>query len=136
MTIPAGVTITFNVFSYFFDPDGDRLSYSGRTSNPDVTKVAVSGSALSLTGVSKGQATVDVTARDPGNLPATLSFGVNVAKGPPAAVGEISEDTLDVGETATVDLSGYFTDPDGDSLVYTAMASFERIARVSVSGAR
>ncbi len=134
VTIPAGVTITFNVFSYFFDPDGDRLSYSGRTSNPDVTKVAVSGSALSLTGVSKGQATVDVTARDPGNLPATLSFGVNVAKGPPAAVGEISEDTLDVGETATVDLSGYFTDPDGDSLVYTAMASFERIARVSVSG--
>ena len=87
-----------------------------------------------LTGVSKGQTTVDVTARDPGNLPATLSFGVNVANGPPAAVGEIPEDTLETGETAAVDLSGYFTDPDGDSLVYTATASFERIARVSVSG--
>ncbi|WP_420635815.1 Ig-like domain-containing protein [Candidatus Palauibacter sp.] len=134
VTIPAGVTITFNVFSYFFDPDGDRLSYSGRTSNPDVTAVAVSGSALSLTGVAEGQATVAVTARDPGNLPATLSFGVNVANGPPAAVGEIPEDTLETGETAAVDLSGYFTDPDGDSLAYTATASFERIARVSVSG--
>ena len=95
VTLPAGVTITFNVFSYFFDPDGDRLTYSGRTSNPDVTAVAVSGSALSLTGVAEGQATVAVTARDPGNLPATLSFGVNVAKGPPAAVGEIPEDTLE-----------------------------------------
>ena len=134
VTIPAGVTITFNVFSYFFDPDGDRLTYSGRTSNPDVTAVAVSGSALSLTGVAEGQATVAVTARDPGNLPATLSFAVNVAKGPPAAVGEIPEDTLELGETATVDLSAYFTDPDGDALAYTATAFFERIARVSVSG--
>ncbi|WP_423929172.1 Ig-like domain-containing protein [Candidatus Palauibacter sp.] len=134
VTLPAGVTITFNVFSYFFDPDGDRLTYAGQTSNPDVTTVAVSGSALSLTGVSEGHATVDLTARDPGNLPATLSFGVNVAKGPPAAIGEIPEDTLEAGETATVDLSGYFTDPDGDALVYTATAFFERIARVSVSG--
>ena len=134
VTLPAGVTITFNVFSYFFDPDGDGLTYSGQTSNPDVTAVAVSGSALSLTGVAEGQATVAVTARDPGNLPATLSFGVNVAKGPPTAVGEIPEDTLEVGETATVDLSGYFTDPDGDALAYAATARFERIARVSVTG--
>ncbi|WP_420464386.1 Ig-like domain-containing protein [Candidatus Palauibacter sp.] len=134
VTLPAGVTITFNVLSYFSDPDGDRLTYSSRTSNPDVTTVAVSGSALSLTGVSEGHATVDLTARDPGNLPATLSFGVNVAKGPPAAVGDIPEDTLEVGGTATVDLSGYFTDPDGDALAYTATAFFERIARVSVSG--
>ena len=134
VTLPAGVTITFNVFSYFFDPDGDRLTYSGQTSNPDVTAVAVSGSALSLTGVAEGQATVAVTARDPGNLPATLSFGVNVAKGPPTAVGEIPEDTFEVGETATVDLSGYFTDPDGDALAYAATARFERIARVSVTG--
>ena len=97
VTLPAGVTITFNVLSYFSDPDGDRLTYSSRTSNPDVTTVAVSGSALSLTAVSEGHATVDLTARDPGNLPATLSFGVNVAKGPPAAVGDIPEDTLEVG---------------------------------------
>lgn len=134
VTIPAGVTITFNVFSYFFDPDGDRLTYSGQTSDPEVTAVAVSGSALSLTGVAQGQATVAVTARDPGNLPATLAFGVKVENGPPAAVGEIAEDTLEVGQTATVDLSGYFTDPDEEALVYTAMAFFERIARVSVSG--
>ena len=134
VTIPAGVTTTFNVSSYFFDPDGDPLTYSGRTSNPDVTAVAVSGSDLSLTGVAQGQATVDVTARDPGNLPATISFGVRVANGPPAAVGEIPEDTLETGETVTVDLSGYFTDPDGDALTYTATAFFDRIARVSVSG--
>ena len=134
VTIPAGVTITFNVFSYFFDPDGDPLTYSGRTSNPEVTAVAVSGSALSLTGVARGQATVAVTARDPGNLPATLSFGVNVANGPPEAVGEIPEDTLQTGESVTVDLAAYFSDPDGDALVYAATAFYERIARVAVSG--
>ncbi len=134
VTLPAGVTITFNVLSYFYDPDGDRLTYSGRTSNPDVIRVAVSGSTLSLTGVSEGHATVDLTARDPGNLPATLSFGVNVANGPPAAVGEIPEDTLDVGGTDTVELSRYFSDPDGDALTYTATAFYDRVARVTVTG--
>ena len=134
VTLPAGVTITFNVISYFSDPDGDRLTYSGRTSNPDVTRVAVSGSVLSITGVAEGKATVDLTARDPANLPATLSFGVNVANGPPAAVGEIPEDTLDVGDTGTVELSGYFSDPDGDALTYTATVFYDRVARVTVTG--
>ncbi|MCZ0933583.1 MAG: Ig-like domain-containing protein [Gemmatimonadetes bacterium] len=134
VTLPAGVTITFNVLSYFYDPDGDRLTYSGRSSNPDVSTVAVSGSVLSVTGVSEGRATVDLTARDPGDLPATLSFGVNVANGPPAAVGEIPEDTLDVGETGTVELSAYFSDPDGDALTYAATAFYDRVARVSVTG--
>ncbi|MCY3699976.1 MAG: Ig-like domain-containing protein [Gemmatimonadetes bacterium] len=134
VTLPAGVTITFNVLSYFHDPDGDRLTYSGRTSNPDVSAVHVSGSVLSITGVSEGSAAVDLTARDPGNLPATLSFGVNVANGSPAAVGELPEDTLDVGETRTVELSAYFSDPDGDALTYAASAFYDRVARVSVTG--
>ncbi len=134
LTLTEGLTSTFNVLSYFTDPDGDRLSLSGRASNPDIVGVTLSGGALSITGVSAGQTTVELSARDPGNLTATMSFGVAVTKGPPMAVGEIPRDTLNVGETVTLDLSEYFRDPDGDPLTYGATAFFSRIATISVSG--
>ena len=134
LTLTEGLTSTFNVLSYFTDPDGDRLSVSGRASNPDIAAVAVSGGSLSVTGVSSGRTTVELSARDPGNLTATMSFGVTVTKGPPVAVGEIPRDTLNVGETVTLDLSEYFRDPDGDPLTYGATAFFSRIATISVSG--
>ncbi len=41
----------------------------------------------------------------------------------PQAVGTIPERTLSVGETATVDVSSYFSDLDGDALSYTAASS-------------
>ena len=52
----------------------------------------------------------------------------------PQAVGTIPEQTPSVGETATVDLSSYFSDPDGDALSYTAASSNAEVAGVSVSG--
>ena len=53
---------------------------------------------------------------------------------PPQAVGTIPEQTLPVGEAATVELSSYFNDPDGDALSYTAASSNSGVAGVSVSG--
>ena len=125
---------SLNLSSYFWDPDGDRLAYSGETSNGAVVMVTVSGDSLSISGVAVGTTKVEVTALDPGNLRATVSFAVAVSPTPPVAVGAIPRDTLDVDESATVDLSAYFDDPGGDSLAYDATAFFERIARVSVSG--
>ncbi len=49
-------------------------------------------------------------------------------------MGTISERTRSVGEMATVDLSSYFSDPDGDALSYTAASSNARVVGVSVSG--
>ena len=54
----------------------------------------------------------------------------------PTTVGSIANLTLTVGESATaVDVSGYFSDPDGDTLTYTATSSDTAKATVSVSSA-
>ena len=53
----------------------------------------------------------------------------------PVAVGEIAAQAVEVGESATVDVSGNFSDPDDDELIYMAGSSDEAVATVSVSGA-
>ena len=52
----------------------------------------------------------------------------------PVPAGSIPAQTVAVGETAAVDVSAYFTDPDGDALSYTAETSDAGVAEVSVSG--
>ena len=53
---------------------------------------------------------------------------------PPVAVGSIPELTLDVGSTESVDLAGYFSDPDGDGLNYRASSSNAEVATAAISG--
>ena len=52
----------------------------------------------------------------------------------PAVAGAIPALEVAVGETATVDLSAYFNDPDGDALSYTAETSDADVAIAAVSG--
>ena len=60
--------------------------------------------------------------------------GVDCAFTSPVTVGTIPARTLDPGDTATVDASRYFGDPDGDALTYAAAASNSNVAWASVSG--
>ena len=52
----------------------------------------------------------------------------------PTASGSIPALTVAVGGTATVNVAGYFTDPDGDALTFTASSSSASTASVAVSG--
>ena len=53
----------------------------------------------------------------------------------PTRVGTISPVTVTAGmSTDAMDVSGYFSDADGDTLTYTAMSSMPSYATVSVSG--
>ena len=52
----------------------------------------------------------------------------------PLPSGSIPAQTVGVAETATLNLAGYFTDPDGDALTYGAASSDVTIASVAVSG--
>ena len=52
----------------------------------------------------------------------------------PLPSGSIPAQTVGVAETATVNLAGYFTDPDGDVLTFGAASSDMAIASVAVSG--
>ena len=134
ITVHVGQTESVDVSSYFTEPDGEALTYSATSSNPAVATVAVAGSMVSVTAVAKGTTTVSVTATDPGGLAAIQSFQSMVPNRSPEPMGTIPDETVEVGDRITVDVSPYFSDPDGDPLTYTARSSNTSVARVSVSG--
>ena len=70
---------TVDLAPFFADIDGDPLDFSAETSNPDVVTAAVTGAALVLLPVAYGDATVIVTATDPGGLAATQRVAVGVS---------------------------------------------------------
>ncbi len=133
LELAVGDTATVDVSVYFNDPDGDALTYSAATSDTAVTSVAVFGTTVRVIAVAKGSPTVTVTASDPGGLSAQQSFGVTVPNRGPVSVDSIPDLEL-AASTATVDVSVYFNDPDGDALMYSAAASDTAVASVSVSG--
>ena len=52
----------------------------------------------------------------------------------PVASAKIPDATVAVGDSVTLDLTPYFSDPDGDTLVFKAVSSDASVAAVSVSG--
>ena len=141
-TVTVGGTTTINLANYFSDPDGDTLTYTASSSDTTKATVSVSEATLTITPagislVAEGTATITVTASDPGGLTATQTFAVSVAlpNRAPVAIGTIPSQTVTVGETTTVNLGNYFSDPDGEMLSYTGTSSDTTKATVSVSGA-
>ncbi|WP_420461611.1 Ig-like domain-containing protein [Candidatus Palauibacter sp.] len=135
-TMTAGQTVTVDVSSFFSDPDGDELTYTAESSDAAVVAVSVSGSSLTVTAVAAGTATVSVTAADPDGLTATQSADITVeaANQAPEAVGTIPPQAMTAGDEVTVDVTPFFSDPDGDELTYTAESSDATVVAVSVSG--
>ena len=133
-TIIVGQIATVNLSLYFTEPDGQTLSYSATAEDAAVATPAVSTSVLTVTAVAKGTTKVTVTATDPGGLTAALVFQVVVPNRPPVTVGTLPDRTLDHGEMVDVDVSAYFSDPDGDSLSYDAVSSDPSTAAVTVHG--
>ena len=127
-TAAVGETVTVDLSTYFDDPDGDPLAYAAASSNSGVARASVAGSTVTITAVAKGTTSVTVTATDPEGLAATQTFQSMVPNQPPEPAGTIPDQTANVGETVTVDLSTYFEDPDGDPLTYTAASSNSGVA--------
>ena len=72
-------SVALDLAPYFEDRDGDPLAYTAVSSDPGVAAVSVAGSALTLTPVGYGPASIEVTARDPGGLSAAQTFAVNAS---------------------------------------------------------
>ncbi len=132
--ISVGDTATVDASEYFTDPDGDALQYTAASSDDEVATSSVSGSMIAIAALAKGTAALTVTATDPEGLSAQQSFEATVPNRVPLAVGTMPAQQISVGDTATVDASEYFTDPDGDALQYTAASSDDEVATSSVSG--
>ena len=138
-TLTVGAAAGVQMSGYFSDPEADSLTYTARSDATSVATTQVSGDFLTITPVRAGSATITVTASD-GSLRATQSISVTVNSVPqpqnraPVASGSIPAQTLTVGAAAAVQVSGYFSDPDGDNLTYTARSSATSVATGQISG--
>lgn len=129
--------VSVNVANNFSDPDGDALSYSAASSDEDNAVVTVLGTVVTITPVSVGEVSVNVTASDAAGLTATQSLAVNVipTNSAPLAVGVVSDLTLTLGVgVVAVDVRKNFSDPDGQALTFTAASSDASVATVGMSG--
>ncbi len=133
-TLGVGESLMLNVAEYFNDPDGDALAYVASSSNSGTASVAVAGSVLTITAITKGVVSVTVTASDPGGLSTQQTLTVTVPNQGPTAVDSVPAQTVFVGETASVDVAVYFNDPDGDALAYSVASSNLAAVTASVAG--
>ena len=119
----------------FFDPNDEVLSFLVTSSDAGVATAAASGSTVTVTAVSPGVAVVTMTATDPGGLQAQQSFRVMVPNRAPAAVGTIEDRELMAGDSSLLDVSAFFSEPDGQALSYTVTVSDSSRLTVSARGA-
>ena len=134
-----GSIVRLDLSNYFWDADGDTLTYTTTVDNPDVALLQVIGTHVSIYPLSAiGSANVRVKASD-GSLTATQSFRIMVQAAPrvnqpPAAIGTIAVPTLTPnGAVRQVNVSNYFRDSDGDSLTYTASSDDMRVVTANMS---
>ena len=137
-----GATQDVSLTGVFRDGDGDDLTITATSSDDAKATVSVAsgGSALTLTGVAEGTATISVTAEDSDGNRVSDAFDVSVAapaqqtNQAPSVSAAIPDATI-VNESGTkqVSLSGVFDDADDDTLTVTAASSAEAVATVSVA---
>ena len=137
-----GSSATRSVSGKFSDPDGDTLTYSVSSPNPSIVTVSISGNTVTVAPVAAGTSgKIIVTARDPGGLTATQDFTATVQSPPPPpnkapqTQGSIGDQTLNKGgNVRTINVSSYFTDPNGDTLTYLVNSPSPAIVTTSISG--
>ena len=136
-----GAVVRLDLSTYFSDADGDTLTYTITSDNPNVAFLQVVGASVSILPLSTvGRANVRVTASD-GDLTAIQDFIVIVQRTqpvnqPPVAIGTIAPQTLTVdGAARGGNISSYFRDPDGNTLTYTARSDDTNVVRASMSSA-
>ncbi len=130
--IMVGSADTLDLSPFFSDPDADPLIYLTAVSDTAVAAATVSGSALTVTGLARGEAGVTITATDDEGLSATQRFGVTVPNRPPMVTDTIPPRTLFRGEADTLDLAAWFADPDGDPLTWAAETSDTAVAGLTL----
>ena len=135
--LEVGQSITDDLSSRFTDPDGDELTFTAESADTDVVAASVAGAAMTLTGVDAGETEITVTATDRGGLSAAQTAAVTVLAPnvEPAVADTIPALEVNTGADLEVDLSPYFTDPDGDELTFTAESADTDVVAASVAGA-
>ena len=136
-TMTIGEKKTINLSQVFDDVDGNLSYYKAllvkAASAPELVTVTIDGNNLTLEAKLAGKITVRTQAYDSNNARINHDFTVTVNRNPVASDVPEQVATLDAA-ASTVDLSAYFTDPDGDALSYKVVSSDENVIAASISG--
>ena len=121
-------SLAVDLSAYCSDPDGHPLRYTAVSLDETRVTESVSGSRLTLTGVAVGSARIRITATDdPGGsrqgLSTTETFTATVKNRAP--VCSFDGQTIDVNQSRDLGVTAHCTDPDGDSMTYTAARSHD-----------
>ena len=132
-TLAVGDTLRLSAEARYADGRvvaGAQFSWS--SSDPTVATVDDSGL---VTGVAVGEVTIRASLD---SASGSALVRVTPPPVPPEPVGTVPDQTLDAGQSATVDASEYFNDPDGDegALSYSAESSDPGVVAIEVSGSR
>ena len=111
-----------------FSDSGDTLTYQANSGNGNVATVAVSGSTLTITGVSTGSTEITVSAVDTANNSVGDTFLVYVGV---TGGGTLVDTNLNVGASATYDLKKRFDGPS--SMTFAASSSDTNKVGTSIS---
>ncbi|HSM42669.1 MAG TPA: putative Ig domain-containing protein, partial [Afifellaceae bacterium] len=117
-----GDTVSLDVSGDFSDPDGDSLTFSatGLPTGLSISSAGVISGTLPADASQSGPYTVVVTANDGEGGTVTDTFTWTVNNPAPVVDSAIADQTSDDGDTVSLDVSGNFSDPDGDTLTYSA----------------
>ena len=126
--VRAGASVSVDVAPYFDDPDGDTLTYAATSSAPLIATASVGGRAVTVSGALASESDRANNCSD--------AFAVRVSQEnrEPRATGVISDRAVILGGSAAFEVSGNFTDPDGDALSYSAVSSDTLTARATALG--
>ena len=121
-TVTEGDLVSIDVSGSFSDPDGDVLTFTqtGLPASMSISGAGVVGGTPIAADV--GMHTVTVTATDPDGAFVSDTFTLTVESGNQAPVLDtaIGDRTATEGVATNIDVSGSFSDPDGDALTFTA----------------
>lgn len=131
---PNATAPAIDLTTHFSDPDGDTLTFTAATDQPNIATATVEGNNLTIRARDRGLTSVRVTATDPDGESVQMTFLVAVVNDPPTAQTAISLDLAHRGDSDSVDLTTIFTDPDNDALTFEASVTDDTIATASIQG--
>lgn len=112
----------------YTDPDGDPLTFSATSSDPDGLIVEENSGVLRFTALKFGEYTIHFSVEDGKGGFISTAFQVRVNSKPnasPVLTSNLPAQTLFLGKEDTfIDLSPYFSDPDGDALEFQTPLDF------------
>lgn len=119
----------------YSDPEGDELTYSAASSDEGVATVNIEGDTLVIVEIAAGESQIQLGASDGISDAAAVSFQLRIGENSsPTRELTLEDQSYEVGfGTDTLDITGTFTDADGDELTYTVTVVDESVVTASLS---